>query len=354
VIITRWIWSARSPGARMARLALLPPATLYRCVMALRARAYASQLLPTATPEVPTIAVGNLTVGGSGKTPLASWIAEYYVAKGLIPGIVLRGVGGDEGDVHRERVPQAVVVEDADRLAGARAAVARGATVVVLDDAFQRLNVGRDLNIAVVSAESSRAAPWTLPAGPWREGWTALRRADVVIVTRKRASRSAARRVAERVARTTHAPVAVARLAIVGFRGLLTGARYKHREVDGARLLVSAGIADPDAFAAQCRRLGGNVDLLAFPDHHGFDDRDLMRLRGAARNVDYVVVTEKDAVKLRRLWPETAAEPLVACLEVIWEFGRERVETALDAATADVDELVAGDSDSQRPRWQSP
>jgi len=103
---------------------------------------------------------------------------------------------------------------------------------------------------------------------------------------------------------------------------------------------VSAGIGDPDSFAAQCRELGADVRLLPFPDHHWYGERDVHRLRHAARNVDYVVVTEKDAVKLRHLWPDTAPEPLVSQLDVIWERGRRVVETALDTAVAAVTELL--------------
>ena len=85
---------------------------------------------------------------------------------------------------------------DADRAAGAERALARGAEVLVLDDAYQRLDVRRDLNIAVVSAETTRAVRWPLPAGPWREGLGALDRADAVIVTRKRATSEAAQALA--------------------------------------------------------------------------------------------------------------------------------------------------------------
>ena len=95
------------------------------------------------------MAVGNLTVGGSGKTPIAIWIARYYAERGLRPGILLRGYGGgDEALVHSTRVPEALVVADPDRVAGAERALAEGAHVLVLDDAYQRLDVRRDLNIA--------------------------------------------------------------------------------------------------------------------------------------------------------------------------------------------------------------
>jgi tetraacyldisaccharide 4'-kinase len=341
LIVTRWLWAGRSVGARLLRFFLIPPALLYRFISAARAKAYGAGLLPSEIPPVPTVAVGNLTVGGSGKTPIATWIAQYYAAKGIRPGIVLRGYGRDEGDVHRALVPDAVVVENADRLAAAHEAVARGAAVLVLDDAFQRLDVGRDLNIAVVSAESSRAVRWTLPAGPWREGWNAVRRADLIIVTRKRAGRDAAMRVTQLAHETApRAHLAVARLGIVGFRGLLSGEHLAPCDVGRARVLVSAGIGDPDSFAAQCEELGARVRLLPFPDHHWYGERDVQRLRNAARDVDYFVITEKDAVKLRPLWPEGVPEPFVSRLDIIWEHGRRAVERALDAAVVDVAELL--------------
>jgi tetraacyldisaccharide 4'-kinase len=141
--------------------------------------------------------VGNLSVGGTGKTPLAAWIAAYCVDAGRRPGIVLRGYGRDEVLVHRRLVPEAIVVANLDRMAGAHTAQAQGATVLVLDDAFQRLDTARDLNIAVLAADQRGLPRWTLPAGPWREGQGALRRADLLVVTRKRAQADAAKALAD-------------------------------------------------------------------------------------------------------------------------------------------------------------
>ena len=190
--VVRWLWTSRRPDARLVRLALLPASGLWRGAMAARELAYRRGWLAVHDLPLPSVAVGNLTVGGSGKTPIAIWIARYYVSRGLVPGILLRGYGGDETLVHQHAVPEAQVIADADRAAGAERALARGAEVLVLDDAYQRLDVRRDLNIAVVSAETTRAVRWPLPAGPWREGLGALDRADAVIVTRKRATSEAA------------------------------------------------------------------------------------------------------------------------------------------------------------------
>lgn len=342
--VAAWVWSDRSMLARAARLALIPGSWVYRGAVALRAKAYAIGWIPTRIPSAPTIAVGNLTVGGSGKTPVASWIADYYARQGIRPAVVLRGYGGDEGDVHRLRVPEAIVIEDPDRLAGAEMAVARGAQVVVLDDAFQRLDVGRDLNIAILSAESSRAARWTLPAGPWREPWTALRRADIAVVTRKRATPEAAVDVLRDVREVVPGmPVAAARLALTGFQRLRSGAPVPAGELDRARVVVGAGIADPYTFGRQCEELGARVRLLPFPDHHAYTARDVRHLLHTAGAVDYVVVTQKDAVKLRRQWPETGPEPLVAVLDVIWEAGQSLMEAALDAAASDITGFFAPD-----------
>ncbi len=342
--VATWIWSGRSPLARLTRLALIPGSWAWRLGVGLRAKAHALHWLPTHIPSAPTIAVGNLTVGGSGKTPIASWIAGYYARQGVRPAVVLRGYGGDEGDVHRLRVPDAIVVENPDRVAGAEAAVAQGAQVVVLDDAFQRLDVGRDLNIAVISAESSRAARWTLPAGPWREPWTALQRADLVVATRKRATPEASIEILHEVrALFPGMRLAAARLSLTGFQLLRSGRAVPARALDRARLVVGAGIADPRTFARQCEELGARVRLLPFPNHHAYTERDVRRLLHAAGGVDYVVVTQKDAVKLRHRWPEGGPEPLVAILDVTWEAGQSLVETALDAAASDITGFFTSD-----------
>ena len=210
----RWLWTSRRPEARLARIPLIPASALWRAGMKLRESAYRRGWATTHDLPLPTVSVGNLTVGGSGKTPIAIWIARHYAAQGLRPGILLRGYGGDETLVHRRSVPEAIVVANADRVAGAEAALAQGAQVLVLDDAYQRLDVRRDLNLAVVAAETTRAVRWAVPAGPWREGVEALDRADALIITRKRATPEAAETLADELSGRVAGPVAIAHLGL--------------------------------------------------------------------------------------------------------------------------------------------
>jgi tetraacyldisaccharide 4'-kinase len=307
--------------------------------MALRELAYRRRWLPTHDLPLPAVAVGNLTVGGSGKTPVAIWIARHYLARGLKPGILLRGYGGDETLVHRRSVPDAAVVADPDRVAGAAAALAQGAQVLVLDDAFQRLDVRRDLNIAVVAAETTRAVRWPVPAGPWREGFEALSRADAVIVTRKRATAEAARALADELAALVQGPVAIAQLGLVRLDGLVSGRSVDAATLAGRRVVAASGIADPDAFVAQVKSTGAAVQAATWKDHHDFRDEDVAWLAHAARRADHVVITEKDAVKLRDRWPAAVPEPLVAVLDLAWERDGDRIVAALDAAVSPPDHL---------------
>ncbi|HEU5262265.1 MAG TPA: tetraacyldisaccharide 4'-kinase [Gemmatimonadales bacterium] len=331
--VTHWLWSDGA-AARVARVPLIPLAVLYRGAMQLRATAYRRGWRRAGRLPLPAVAVGNLSVGGTGKTPLAAWIASYYAARGRTPGILLRGYGADEPLVHRRLVPGALVVAHPDRLAGARRAREQGARILVLDDAFQLLSVARDLNVAVVSAESVTGSPWTLPAGPWRERWDALERADVVVVTRKRAAADAADRLADWIAgQQAGTPVCVACLALSHVEGMHSGTRHDLAVLTGRSVLAAAGIADPESFAVQLRGAGANVQLVAYQDHHPFGGDDLDRLVRAAAGA-YVVVTEKDAVKLRGRWPGDAPEPLVAGLAVRWERNGRAFERALDDVLA--------------------
>ena len=296
-----WVWWSTAPPARVARGVLLPFAMAYRTVMSTRARAYASGLLRQRPLPLPAVAIGNLAVGGAGKTPFAAWTAAYFARHGVKPGILLRGYRGDEQAVHQRLVPEAVVVPNPDRLQGAEQARTQGARVLVLDDAYQRLDVGRDVNVAIVSTESAppRHVAWPLPAGPWRERWPA-------------------------------AVVGSVHFVLDGLAGIRSGRRMALGALAGKRVVVAAGIADPASFAAQVRAAGASVQLMAYQDHHDYPPGDVARLARAAKDADYVVVTEKDAVKLRSRWPSDAPEPLVAELALRWELNGDAIERVLD------------------------
>jgi tetraacyldisaccharide 4'-kinase len=321
--LARWLWHPTNFGARLARAPLLPLAGAYAAWMSARARVYAGGLVRPRDPGIPVIAVGNLSVGGTGKTPLASWIAARCLALGARPGIVLRGYGRDETTVHCERLPEAIVVAGRDRYRAVRQAASLGARVAILDDGFQRLDVERQLNVLLVSAESAAAPPWPLPAGPWRESWQAARRADVLVVTRKRAGRAEVGRVLRRLAALGlgGTPLAVAGLRLAGLTDVRTGRAVPLAVLRGARVLAACGIADPESFAHQLAGCGAMVRLASWPDHHAFGARDLARLLALGRDAKYVVVTHKDAVKLAGRWPRGGPAALTAHLTVTWHAG---------------------------------
>jgi tetraacyldisaccharide 4'-kinase len=337
--LVRWLWTSRRPDARLVRLALLPASALWRGAMVARETAYRHGWLPIQDLPLPSVAIGNLTVGGSGKTPIAIWTARYYVSRGFTPGILLRGYGADEVLVHQHAVPEAHVIPDADRAAGADRALARGAQVLVLDDAYQRLDVRRDLNIAVVSAETTRAVRWSLPAGPWREGLAALDRADAVVITRKRATAEAAQALAADLQNRVRGPVAIAYLGLRYVEGMVSGTRLPASALAGKRVVAASGIADPDAFVAQTKATGAAVQVATWKDHHDYRDEDVAWLAHAARRADHVVITQKDAVKLRNRWPSSVPEPLVAMLDLEWEEGGDMIAAALDTVVTPVDRL---------------
>ncbi len=194
------IWESSAPDARVARALLSPFGWGYGAAVALRNLAYDRGWYDAHELALPAIAIGNLTVGGTGKTPIAAWFATALRARGARPAIVLRGYGGDEVLVHRRLNPGIPVVADADRVRGVSTARAEGATVVVLDDGFQHRRARRDADVVLLSAD--RAGPFRyLPAGPWREPLQSLRRASAIVVTRRNASRVSAQELLAQAAR---------------------------------------------------------------------------------------------------------------------------------------------------------
>ncbi len=321
------LWAGRAGriGAVLGPL-LAVPELAFRAVVALRDIAYRAGLRRTHSSPVPAISVGNLTVGGTGKTPVVRWLTAELVARGRTPGILHGGYTDDEPALHRRWFPALPVVAERHRVRGARTAAEAGADVVVLDDAFQHRRIRRDLDLVLVAAERWTPRPRLLPRGPYREPLRALHRADVVVVTRRRASAADAAAVARSVHQRTGGPVAVAHLRPSGWLGL-DGAP---REGAPTRGVGVAAIGRPAAFFEQVAGQGMRLDArLAFRDHHDYSEADAARIRAAAGE-GAVITTAKDAVKLHSLLED--ADVWVLDQEVIFEEGGHAVLAAVEEA----------------------
>ena len=274
---------------------LWPVSVVFRVLVLARRILYGIRVLKSTHPGIPVIVVGNLTVGGSGKTPLVIWIAEFLKSKGWSPGIVSRGYGaritepraatvaaeaaevGDEPILLSRRSGCPVWVgADRVQVAARLRAAHEDVNVLVLDDGLQHYAMRRDLEIAVVDARGFGNG-FLLPAGPLREPESRLRGVDAVV---------------------SHAS------PIKGFAMTLQGDMV-HRMTDarerqplqvfaGQRVHAVAGIGDPNRFFLHLGKAGIKVLPHAFPDHHPFTPQDLEFGDGLP-----VVLTEKDAVKLR-------------------------------------------------------
>jgi tetraacyldisaccharide 4'-kinase len=330
--LARAVWAGEGGALGAAlRVALAPAEAAFRGVVAARNGAYDRGWLRAERVDVPVISIGNVSVGGAGKTPLAAWIARRLAEWGRKPAIALRGYGEDEIVLHRELNPDIPVFRGKRRVEAAREAVAAGRDAVVLDDAFQHRALARDLDLVLVPVESWEPRPRVLPRGPWREGVQALGRADLVVLTRKSASAARAQEVAAEVARL-HPAKPVVRCALLPSRlvPLHGGAGMEVGALAGRRVLAVAALATPGPFFAQLRDFGAEVDAAAYPDHHPFTAEDARTLVGRAAG-RMLVMTHKDAVKLRALLPREA-DAWVLEQRVTIESGARALDAALRRA----------------------
>lgn len=313
-----WRGEAGLPGA-VLRVLTAPLGWLWRAGVAVEDRRWSGQG-GMKVPGLRVVSVGNLSVGGTGKTPVASWVCRVLAEAGERPALVARGYGRDELLLHRRWNPEVPVVAHADRVAAAREAAGREATVAVLDDGFQHRRLDRDVDLVLLAAEESFPGR-LLPRGPYREPPSALGRAHAVVVTRRTAGPPATAELARRVA-GLHPHLVVGRLALLpGGWATLEG---RPADPPGAGALVATGVARPEAVRAQVQAaIQGAAELVAFPDHHEFTEADVRAVRRRAGDRT-VVVTEKDAVKLAPLG-ELLGPSRVLVQALRWEEGEEGI-----------------------------
>ena len=286
----------------------------YGLAGALRRGLYDSALLRVAALGRPTISIGNLAVGGTGKTPFLIWLAERLLAAGLQPGVLARGYRREAGetlnDEGREieaalegRVPQQ---QDPKRTRGAAALLTArpDIDVLLLDDAFQHRQVARELDIVLLDARSPLGNGRVLPAGILREPPSALRRADLVVLTRgERAAANEILRSRLALARWTDAPTVLVRTEASALRDP-QGTPHPP-QLDGEVIAAACGIGQPAAFLHTLAGLGAHVvNHFAWGDHRLPGEATFRRqcAEGARLGATRLLVTRKDAMRLPAAW----------------------------------------------------
>lgn len=326
-------------GARLALLPLVPPAVLYAAGAALHRRCYQRGWRVRRALACRVVSVGGLAVGGSGKTPLAAWVAQALRARGHRVVLASRGYGrqagepvvvvsdgrrlrstpqlaGDEPFVLAAHAPDVPVLVARDRgLAGLRAVSAFGAEVLVLDDGFQHHRLARDVEVVALDGGLGLGNRWTLPRGPLREPRSALRLADAVAVVDGPLPEDEEALI-QKLA--PHAKRLSARRRPLGWRPLGGGPLAPASSLAGLRVGLLAAIARPASLRSTVEALGARVVAgRFFRDHHAWRPQDV---RALEPGVSTWITTEKDAVKLVAGWAGAAdIRVLVIELEVAAE-----------------------------------
>lgn len=329
------VWPRQGPAEALVSAALLPAAALFRCAVAVRNAGYSAGVLRSRRADIPVISVGNLAVGGSGKTPLALWLGSRLLAAGRRPALIHRGYGGrrhrgvrlvgrdgavlerpadvgDEAVLLAKRFSGPVLVARR-RLDAVMAAREMGCDCAILDDGFQHRALARDVDVVLVGERRERM----LPAGPFREPLRALRRADAVVAVGDRLEESWVRDL-RRLGGTPVFPMQLVATAAVE----PVGSRWLERPlalIAGRRAVAVAGIARADRFFATLHRWDVlPADVFQFPDHHAYSADDWRRILRAARGADLVLTTEKDLVKLET-FPFASGTLLAIRVEPVFE-----------------------------------
>lgn len=301
----------RGAGAALTRfgLALLEPG--YRLAIALRNFAFDRGWKKAHGAAAPVISVGNLTTGGTGKTPLVAWVARQLRDAGIRCAVLSRGYrapAGGDNDESRELgllLPDVPVLENRDRVAAAAMAVEElEMEALLLDDGFQHRRLARDLDLVAIDATRPFGYGHLLPRGLLREPRSSLRRADAAILTRAgQVSTAALDQLVATVARSVP-PGRIAICETVPAHWLKSdGQTVALEELSGQPLLAFCGIGNPAAFFQLLRQAGFRVaEELVWPDHHAFAADDFDRLGSAAQSggATALVCTVKDLVKLNR------------------------------------------------------
>jgi len=310
---------SRGIGAMLLRFLLYIASIFYQLVVCLRNFLYSSGWLKIHHANAIVISVGNITVGGTGKTPLVIWMCKFLQQKNIPVAILTRGYKTqakgrgtkdegretriDEPGILTESCPQAKIIVNPDRVAGANEAVNKfGIKVLIMDDGFQHRRLGRDLDIVTIDGTRPFGYDKLLPAGLLREPVDSLKRADAIIITRSnQVSESELNKIEEKIqkiksniviTRSIHSPVCAR---------TTDNKEISIEQLKGKKIFAFCGIGNPDAFIETIKGLGVNlVGVKIYDDHYHYADKDMDDIRTKAKELkaELVLTTQKDWSKL--------------------------------------------------------
>lgn len=332
----------RGPRAAATRMALRAAEPFYACAMSVRNRLYDKAMLKTVQLAKPVISVGNLTTGGTGKTPMIRWLAGWLRDEGRRVAILSRGYKAAQGQMGDEQVmldrqlngpgqSMVVVRSNPDRAASAGAILAKypGINLFLLDDGFQHRKIRREFDIVLLSALDPFGYGHVLPRGLMREPAWGLRRATAIVITHCDCVKEAALTEIERRARLSNPKAPIYR-AIHANGGLRTSGvaassppDRSMRDLLAHQYFAFSGIGNPRILHGALKALGGNyVGHRWLDDHHIYKGRELADLQAdaLAHGADLMITTEKDWVKVGQLPQATIGNPPIWRIDVELKF----------------------------------
>ncbi len=324
------LWDNDSGKLNVLRFSLRLLSWVYALVIRLRLWLYQKGWLAQKRVPCHVVSIGNITTGGTGKTPMTLYLAEEWQKRGYKVGIVSRGYRrknktplvlvtdgttifatpddvGDEPYLMAKRLEGVAIVVCADRFKACETLIHRFAVdVILLDDAFQHLKMHRDQNILIIDATKPFGNGHLLPCGPLREPLSAIKRSDCVIFSRV-AKETAMHAMIQGVA-PYQPQILQSCFETIGIIDLKTDEIFAPEVLSGKSVVPFCGIGNPDAFLSQLRDLGTNLCAAhIFEDHHDYKKSDLETIINSKdkKNDTWIVTTEKDAVKIKALMTET-------------------------------------------------
>ena len=336
---------SKSIPAELLRSFLWVAAQGYTAAIGLRNFLYSKRWLKIHITNVPVISIGNITVGGTGKTPLVIWMYRFLQSKNIPCAILTRGYKAtrtDEPVILAESCPQAKVIVNPDRVEAAAEAVNKfGAKVLIMDDGFQHRRLHRDLDIVTIDATCPFGYGKMLPAGLLREPISGLKRADAVVLTRTdQVDENQLNRIEERILKIRDHIIIARAIHRVVVAKLANGDEIRPDQLKGKKVFAFCGIGNPDSFTATIKSLKCEVvGSKTYNDHHSYRQEDVREIFELAdkSDIDLILTTYKDWTKidfLKILYSEDTKPTGYLEIELKFISGEDKITQLIQNALA--------------------